>query len=542
MSVLNTLQKDYTQNQEFFQLKLPLNIECRIPEDEPVRLLSQFVEGMDLTDLYETYSRIRENQASPRQLLKVVLCGYMNHHYSSRELERACHYDIRFMYLLEGCQVPDHATFARFITLHFSLCSERLLAEMSEFLYRLGEITGETLFIDGTKIEACANKYTFVWKKATTKNMEKRLQKIADFVEECEEAYGLKLIYQNKVSIKHLKKLRKQLYRIKKEEAIEFVHGSGRRKTSLQKSVEQLEEHLEKLKEYTQKLHICGERNSYSKTDHDATFMRMKEDAMGNGQLKPGYNLQHGVDSEYVTWLTIGPQPTDTTTLIPFLKSAQEHLSFKYKKIVADAGYESEENYLWLEKNGQLAFIKPINYEISKTRKYQKDISRIENMPYDEEEDCYWCKNGKKLSVEKVIIRTSRTGYESEKTVYQCEDCQGCEEKEKCIKGRNWKIPLEERVKRLETSKRFNEQRKKCLERITSREGCKLRMNRSIQAEGSFADLKDDMGFRRYLRRGAQNVKAESILLAMAGNIKKLHHKIQGERTGMHLYSLKNSA
>lgn len=118
---------------------------------------------------------------------------------------------------------------------------------------------------------------------------------------------------------------------------------------------------------------------------------------MGNGQLKAGYNLQHGVNSEYITWLTIGPQPTDTTTLIPFLKDMENYLSFKYSKIVADAGYESEENYLFLEQNGQIAFIKPANYEISKTRKYQKDIGYIENMKYDEKVDCYHCKNGKAL-------------------------------------------------------------------------------------------------------------------------------------------------
>lgn len=116
---------------------------------------------------------------------------------------------------------------------------------------------------------------------------------------------------------------------------------------------------------------------------------------MGNGQLKPAYNLQHGVDSEYITWLTIGPPPTDTTTLIPFLKNAQEHLKFKYKNITADAGYESEENYLFLEANGQLSYIKPANYEISKTRKYKNDIGKIENMEYDVKKDIYTCKNGK---------------------------------------------------------------------------------------------------------------------------------------------------
>ncbi len=153
------------------------------------------------------------------------------------------------------------------------------MAEVSQFLYQLGELSGETIFIDGTKIEACANKYTFVWKKAVSKNLGKRLEKLAAFVELCEETYGIKVVCQNQMKMKHVKKL-----------------------------------------------HICGTRNSYSKTDHDATFMRMKEDAMGNGQLKAGYNLQHGVDSEYISWLTLGSQPADTYTCHNWKKSHKESI------------------------------------------------------------------------------------------------------------------------------------------------------------------------------------------------------------------------
>ena len=289
-------------------------------------------------------------------------------------------------------------------------------------------------------------------------------------------------------------------------------------------------------------MYTCGDRNSYSKTDTDATFMRMKEDAMKNGQLKPAYNVQHGVDSEYITWLTVGPQPTDTTTLIPFLKSMEENLNFKYLKIVADAGYESEENYSFIEDNNQVAFIKPANYEISKTRKYKNDIGKIENMNYDSENDFFTCQNGKKLKIESVKLRKSKTGYESEKTVYACEDCSNCNYKSKCIKGNNCKTPLEERPKKFETSKKFNRQRKEGLERIISYEGCLLRMNRSIQAEGSFAQIKQDMNFRRFMCRGQRNVLAESTLLAMAHNINKMHRKIQSDRTGKHLFEMKKTA
>ena len=533
------LQKDYTQNAEGYQLKLPLNIETIIPEDDSVRLLSQFVEAMDLTDLYSTYERI--NSVSPRTLLKIVLYSYINGDYSSRSMELNCKRDINFMFLLEGAPAPDHATFARFRSIHFAPCSKRILAEMSNTLFDLGEVSGETIFIDGTKIEASANKYTFVWKKAVTKNQAKLLIKLADFVAECEQLYDLKIVYGDTVKIKHVKKLRKKLYALKQSENVVFVHGIGKRKTPLQKSIEALEEYLSKLKEYNQKIHICGERNSYSKTDHDATFMRMKEDAMGNGQLKPAYNLQHGVDSEYITWLTIGPQPTDTTTLIPFLKDAEEYLKFKYKNITADAGYESEENYRFLEENEQTAYIKPANYEISKTRKYRNDIGKIENMDYDAGNDIYICKNAKKLTADYVKRSKSKTGYVSEKTIYKCEDCTGCPYKSECIKGNNCKTPLEARIKTLQVAKTFLKYRQEDLERILSDDGILFRTNRSIQAEGSFGDLKQDMQFRRYLSKGTTNVLAESTLLAMARNMNKLHNKIQNGRTGTHLFPLKSA-
>lgn len=541
MRINKILQKDYTLTQGFYQLKLPLNIDYIIPDNDSVRLLSQFVEEMDISDLLGTYFRVRKNTATPRQMLKIMIYAYMNKCYSSRDIETACHRDVNFMYLLEDSPAPDHATIARFRTLHFAPNAKRIMADVSNFLYELGEISGETIFIDGTKIEANANKYTFVWKKAVTKNLAKLLDKIASFVADCENQYSIKIAYQNKVSLHQIKKLRKKLYRIKKEENITFVHGIGRRKTPLQKDIEQLEGYISKLKEYTVKLHNCGSRNSYSKTDHDATFMRMKEDAMQNGQLKPAYNLQHGVDSEYITWLTIGPQPTDTTTLIPFLKDMEEYLAFKYKNITADSGYESEENYLFIEDNQQIAFIKPGNFEISKTRKYKTDISRRENMTYDEEQDIYICKNNKQLKVTGVKRSRSKTGYVSEKTCYSCEDCKDCPYKTSCIKGNNSKIPMEERSKHLEVSKTFQKKRAEDLERILSEEGCRLRMNRSIQAEGSFADTKEDMSFRRYLCRGERNVLAESTLVAIAHNINKLHNKIQSGKTGQHLFELKTA-
>jgi transposase len=535
------LQPDYTTYRGYYQIKLPIETEIMIPADDPVRLLSAFVEGMDLSELYATYDRIRKNQATPRQMLKIMIYASMNRLFSSRDIETACKRDINFMFLLEGMPAPDHSTIARFISLHLSACSKAILSDVTSILHRLGEISGKTIFIDGTKIESCANKYTFVWKKSVTKHQAHLLEKIVSFIEECETLYGIKVVYNGKATLHTMKRLRKKLFHIKEDEQIAFVYGIGHRKSQLQKSIEMLEEYINKLKEYTKHFHICGDRNSYSKTDPDATFMRLKEDAMLNGQLKPAYNLQHGVDAQYITWLDLSSHPTDVLTLVPFLKDMESHLPFQYNEIVADAGYESEEAYVFMEQNGQLSYLKPQNYEISKTRKYRQDISQRENMKYDPETDEYTCSNERKLKAVYDRHSKNRNGYVSTVTIYECESCQGCPYKDKCIHGNNCKTPMEKRTKRLNVSKVMKQKRQETLERITTEYGTQLRMNRSIQAEGSFAVIKEDMNFRRYLYRGKENVLAQSVLLAIAYNINKLHFKIQGGRTGQFLTKLKAS-
>ena len=204
---IRNIYQDYTSFSLYYQIKLPLDLEISIPSDDPVRLVSAFVEEMDLSELYKTYGRIRKNQATPRQMLKLVIYAAMNRIYSSRDIRKACKRDINFMYLLEGMPAPDHATIARFISLHFSACAKVLLAQMSDLLYLLGEISGKTIFIDGTKIESAANKYTFVWKRAITKNQARLYTKLTSFVAECEELYGIRTVYHDQISIHTLKRL-----------------------------------------------------------------------------------------------------------------------------------------------------------------------------------------------------------------------------------------------------------------------------------------------------------------------------------------------
>lgn len=282
------------------------------------------------------------------------------------------------------------------------------------------------------------------------------------------------------------------------------------------------------------------DRNSLSKTDESATFMHLKEDHMRNSQLKPAYNVQIAVDAEYIVATEIFNDRTDVNTFIPFMEKIKNNLGVEYMYPTADAGYESEENYTYFEKNGQKPCIKPANYEQTKTRKYRNDIGKAENIQYDENTDTYTCHYGRKLV--NVGVRKSKTssGYISEKTMYQCEGCGGCPHKAQCIKhNARCNTPLEERTKRFELSKVFKKQREKMLERINTEQGILLRINRSIQVEGAFGVLKEDMGFRRFLTRGTANVKTEILLLCLAYNIQKLHNKTIANRQGQFMHEIK---
>ena len=540
----NLLRKQYTLNERNYQLKIPMELDACIPDNDCVRLISQFVEEMDLAALYDTYERMpSEKYASPEIMLKIMLYAYHEgKEISSRVIEKNCKRDINYMYLLEGRPAPDHAAIARFRTKHFAKCARQFLSQMTQLLYEIGQITDTEVFIDGTKIEASANKYTFVWKKSVTKHQARFLRKTALLVGDIIERYGFKPLWHREIHKKHVKRYLKKLKAMAADENLQFVSGRGHRKEQLQKDIEDLKETLDKLKEYELKLHKCGERNSYSKTDNDATFMHMKDDHMMNGQLKPAYNLQHAVNSGFIIAVGMFPNPTDVLTLKPFVEQMEADLSLRFSRLVADAGYESEENLKYLEEKRIMAFIKPANYEQIGTKKFEAQIGKKENMRYDSEQDCYVCHNQKKIRKTNVKQVKTASGYLREETHYRCSECDGCPYREKCMPGKNWKKPVSERYKHLVVSREFERLRAGEYELINTEEGKKLRMNRSIQAEGSFADIKGDSGFTRFLCRGKENVFAESVLFAMAHNLGWLHSRIQNDKLDLHLYELKEDS
>lgn len=489
-----------------------------IPAEDSVRLLDEIMEGMDYRALKRAYKRTgRRPATNPVTMMKILVYANMEGVFSSRGIASACCRDINYIWLLNGEKAPNHSEIARFRSKRLPECAEELFYQLVEKMSTLREIKYEHLFVDGTKLEANANKYSFVWKKSTTKYEIRLLEKLTKQTAELCSKYGV------------VTDTPKELLReLESRVTAPFVFGRGKRKSELQRDIELLRELLGRKEKYAGYQKTFGGRNSFSKTDPDATFMHMKEDHMRNAQLKPGYNVQLGVEGEYITGVYVSSERSDQLTLIPLLEKMQAHLGKSYEDVTADAGYESEENYTYFEGKTTQCYIKPQNYERSKTKKYKNNMALRENMAYDPALDEYTCQAGKKLRVTHMGKKKSKSGFESEVTYYQCESCEGCPHRKKCTKSKGNRT--------LQVSKKFVEQRKQSLARITSEKGILLRMNRSIQSEGAFGVIKQNYGFRQFLLRGNKKVLTELLLVAMGYNINKLHNKFQQNRTGTQLF------
>ena len=385
------------------QVVLPLDLGIRIPEGDFVFKVAEICESLDYTELFNTYMR-NWRKVNPITMFELLVFGYMERKFSSYAIEKACHTDIRFMWLLEGEPTPSIATIKRFQSEKLSEAIEGLFYQFVNKLCEMGEVKFKNLFVDGTKIEAYANKYTFVWKSAVEKNLAKLEKKISCCLLTLSERYG----FSENTS---LEECYEELSLQAQWTNLVFASGKGKHKTQLQRDIEVLKEYIDKKAEYYSHLGKFGNRNSFSKTDNDATFMHMKEDHMKNGQLKPGYNIQIGVESEYIVGVGSFSNRNDVGTLIPFLNRIRKHTNRKFENIIADAGYESSENYLYLEENKQNCFIKPQNYEISKKRNYKANLYVADNMPYNAKRDEYTCANGKKLKFRRERTRTTGNGY-----------------------------------------------------------------------------------------------------------------------------------
>ena len=502
----NTLSlTNYTLVNDTIQLRLNFNTEIYIKDDVKLRLVKNIIERMNLSELRKVYSSLgRKPTVNPVTMLQIIIFCYSEGIFSSREIEKSCKYDLRIKYLLDTEQPPDHSTINRFRQKIQELTPE-LLNQMVQILIEEKQIDLSSIYIDGTKIEAYANRYSFVWRGSIEKWQEKLIEKI-------KEELGLsKSLIPGQV-LQAVTTIFKQLRKYCKEKKIKFVYGKGKRKTKEQRDYEHLKEWKEKLESYKKHLEIMGDnRNSYSKTDHDATFMRMKEDHMKNGQLKPAYNIQLASASGFIIGENISHHPSDMYTLKPFLKDLLEKNPNKLNKIVADAGYESEENYVFLAENNLTSYIKPSNYEKSKTRKYKKEQEFKKSLKYDERQDKYTSQEGKEFIRCNDRYRKRKSGYVTTTKVYRCFD---------------WNKEGQ-KTKGIYIAETFQKYREESLKNIKSDQGIEERINRSIQAEGAFSKIKSGLNYNRFHHRGKENIKSEICLLSIALNLNKLTSKIE---------------
>lgn len=497
-------------------LLFPQRIDRDIPKDDPVRILKSVIESLDLSGFKKLYHERGRSPYHPKMMLMVILYSYMNNVYSCRKIEKLLYRDIYYIWL-SGYQKPDFATINRF--------RNRVKNEIGHIftllvliLVEKGFVTLEVEYLDGTKIESKANKYTFVWRKSVERNREKLLEKIRVLLQQINE----QMAQDKAADVDPLELTPQTLCEISKEFK-EALGSAPEAKTKEEKAAQrgknkmfkELERHGEKLAEYNSRLEQMEGRNSISKTDPSATFMRMKEDAMCNGQTKPGYNLQISSENQFITDFALFPNPTDTLTFIPFLGSFPGRYGRFPKRVVADSGYGSEENYRFMDEAGIEGFVKYNRFHLEHRPRYKPDTFHPDSLYYNEEGDYYICPMGQRMSRTGTLQTRTEGGYISQSACYRAIRCKGCSLRCLCYKAKA-------NQRTIRVNHRLNAYKRKACELLTSEEGIKERGRRCIEPEAVFGQMKSNMAYRRFRHMGKDKVVMDFTFFAIAFNIKKL--------------------
>ena len=509
--------KSYSNNDRLFFL---LNPNEDIAENDPVRVVDAVVESLDLREFKKLYRERGRCPYHPKMMLKIILYAYMNNVYSCRKIERQVQRDIHYIWLAAQ-ERPDFVTINRFRN-RVKKEINNILTQVVLLLAERGFITLDVEYIDGTKIESKANKYTFVWRKTVEKNRAKLQEKIRVLLQQIDEviaqdkaAEAERVEFTTDTLNTFIGELKDALA-AKPEPADKEQKKQHREK---KKQLKELEKHRDKLNEYDSRLEQMGERNSMSKTDQDATFMRMKEDAMNNGQTKPGYNLQISAENQFITDFALFPNPTDTLTLIPFFNSFLNRYGHLPSVAVADSGYGSEENYRFMDEAGMEAYVKYNRFHIEQRPRYKPNPFHHDNFHYNADEDYYVCPMGQHMRRIGTARSKTASGYRSESARYRAQNCKGCPLRCLCYKAKG-----DQRI--IEVNHRLNEYKRKARELLTSEEGLKHRGRRCIEPEAVFGQMKFNMAYRRFRHFGKDKVSMDFAFFAIAFNIKKMCSKI----------------
>lgn len=517
-SAMNNTEIYYSPKQG----RLPLFITDFLNICDPVLAFDKIMEEIEIAKYLkpEPYRKLGRPGYNRVNMLKTVLFGFMDTGYASlRKLEDRCKTNIRYMYLMD-CETPTYRAFSYFINEEIKESVQDIFKAVMKYIGKADGVDFQHLYIDGSKFEANANKYTWVWKKATEKSRYRLFSKITGLFAEMNEtlAYtGLKIGTNTEYTPDGLETVLNRYAFICHVDEKSFVSGRGHRKSKEQKYYEKLKEYIEKLREYVVKIQTCGpDRNSYSKTDHDATFMRMKKDYMGNDQLLPAYNIQIGVADEYIAVVDVMQHRSDMDCFVPLMEKFHELYGFYPEYPIADAGYGSYNNYLFCQEHGMEKFMKfPMYRKETTDKNYHDDPFRAVNFKTNDAGELI-CPNGKAFHFAyRKPVKGNQYGRQEE--YYTCEDCSGCPYAERCKKtDKNRTVRINEELSSMH---------KEVLDNLESIHGALLRMNRSIQAEGTFGIMKYDRWYKRMVRKGLDSVRLELFLVSIGHNLYKFHNK-----------------
>ena len=479
--------------------------------NHPVRVVNDVLDKIDITSLIRLYKPGGTSSYHPLMLLKVLVYAYINNVYSSRKIEEAVSQNIYYMWL-SGMSKPDHNTINRFRGKRLQQTLKPIFNQVVLLLCEEGLLSIKDLYTDGTKIQANANGYTFVWGKAIKTSRERIKQQLNDLWQ-----YALSVAASelDDTDPSGFDKIDSE----KVTQTIEAINVALKDKEATS-AVRQKLSYAKKnwpvaLDKYEKQEKIIGEgRNSYSKTDTDATFMRMKEDHMRNGQLKPAYNVQISTSNQYIASYSIHQHTTDTGTLISHISQHIKAYKVKPSALTADAGYGSEQNYQWLEDRKITAYVKHNQFDRQQSKNIQqKKPYATDKLVYNEQKDTYLCPSGKTMKNIGTFAEHNRNGFEQAITRYQTKKCEGCPLQGACNPGNNKRT--------IKVNHNLNRLKQQADKRLKSKRGIQKRKQRCYDTEPVFANIKHNHHFKRFMLRGIKKVAIETGLLAIAHNLRK---------------------
>lgn len=516
--------QDYIAYQPNMLLDFNFSYEKDVAVDDISRTVSEVVEGANLLK-YVNFKNRNAHGYDGIMLLKLVLLAKTLFGYTStRSLAELCKNDIRFIFIAQGSK-PSHETFHRFIHDDLKMSIEDIFIELNKYIEKYDGINTDILYIDGTKYEANANKMTFVWKKATLKFRMKCWKKCMEEIKSLNrtlETLDIPIRFSiiKEISIDYLIEITDKLEEIMNMKQIDFVSGKGKRKHSLQRHYDLFKENAMKMWKYAMHLDICSERNSFSKTDPDATFMHMKYDYYNHTNVfKPGYNVQMGISDGYIRHIYISSDANDMNTYIPFMKGYYEAYGKYPLKTPADAGYGSFDNYSFCKENEIGVFMKYSGQR--KQMEKTTDKNRFKTWKFERNEhNEIICPAGHVFKTESERIET-RGIYPRKIERLVNPHCEGCPLRDKCTTSKKGRI-----ISRCQELEEFQ---KEVRANIETEEGKKLMSQRSIMSEGTFGNLKENWGYTKLRRRGESGVKTEIYLMAIGVNLRKYHQNKVGK-------------